>query len=283
MTLHGWRISAAGRPRPFAPAGEDLDTATLALPPGLYTTLRTFGGGRKALGLCAHLRRLYRPLPALSVRPQVPLERLPGLLDALTAPLRPREWRLRLVLHLEDGTLTVLAQPLVPPPEWVYREGVAVITVPLVRRRPELKRTAFIAESRAERQAVRAQGAYEGLLVRRGRIWEGLTSNFFYVTQAGVGTAGYGVLRGVTRRAVIFLVRRLGLPLTYAALPVAQLSALEEAFLTSSSRGVVPIVRVDGRPVGSGLPGPVTRRLQQAYAAYVARRARPLKGWRCGP
>ncbi len=281
MTLHGWHIPALGNLRPFHPAGEDLDTATLALPPGLYTTLRTFDGGRKALGLCAHLRRLYRPLPTLGVKPQVPLTALPGLLDTLTAPLRPQELRLRLVLHRNDGSLTVLAQPFTPPPAEVYRQGVAAVTVPLARRRPELKRTAFIAESRAERQAVRARGAYEGLLVRDGRVWEGLTSNFFYVRAGEVGTAGHGVLRGVTRRAVIHLIRREGLPLTYAPLPVAALPTLDEAFLTSSSRGVVPIVRVDGQPIGAGVPGPITRRLQAAYAAYVARRARLWSRWRC--
>ncbi len=281
MPLYAWHITPPDHPVPFSPQGETLDEVTLALPPGLYTTLRTFDGGSKALGLCAHLRRLYHPLPKWGITPQVPLTALPGLLDALTAPLRPQELRLRLVLHLNDGALTVLASPFTPPPEKVYRQGVSVVTVPLARRRPELKRTTFIAESRAQRRAVQSRGAYEGLLVRDGHIWEGLTSNFFYVRAGQVGTAGHGVLRGVTRRAVIHLVRQEGLPLTYAALPVDALPALDEAFLTSSSRGVVPIVCIDGHPVGTGEPGPITRRLQVAYTAFVARRARPFVRWRC--
>ena len=281
MPLYGWRIAPPDRPVPFQPQGDTLDEATLALPPGLYTTLRTFDHGRKALGLCAHLRRLYRPLPALGVTPQVPLDALPRVLDALLAPLRPQEMRVRLVLTLADGGLTVLATPFSPPPPEIYRHGVAVVTVPLARRRPELKRTAFIAESLAERRTVRQRGAYEGLLVHRGRITEGLTSNFFFVRDGVVHTARQGVLYGVTRRAVLHLVRRLGIPLRYARLPIEEIPSLEEAFLTSSSRGVVPIVRIDGQLVGSGEPGAITRRLETAYAAFVARRARPFARWRC--
>lgn len=281
MPLYGWRIAPPDRPVPFAPQGETLDEATLALPSGLYTTLRTFDQGRKALGLCAHLRRLYRPLPDLGVVPQVPLAALPRLLDELLRPLRPQEMRLRLVLSLADGALTVLATPFTPPPPALYAEGVAVVTVPFARRRPELKRTAFIRESQAQRRQVRQRGAYEGLLVRRGRITEGLTSNFFFVRGGVVGTARRGVLYGVTRRAVLHLVRQLGLPLQYATLPLEAIATLEEAFLTSSSRGVVPIVRIDGHPIGTGRPGPITQRLQAAYAAFVARRARPFARWRC--
>lgn len=281
MSLYAWRITPPDHPVSFSPPGETLDDATLALPPGLYTTLRTFDQGCKALGLCAHLRRLYRPLPDLGVTPQVPLAVLPRLLDGLLLPLRPREMRLRLVLSLADGSLTVLATPFTPPPPAIYAEGVEVVTVPLTRRQPELKRTAFIRESQAQRRQVRERGAYEGLLVRRGRLTEGLTSNFFFVRGGVVGTARRGVLYGVTRRAVLHLVRQLGFPLRYAALPLEEIATLDEAFLTSSSRGVVPIVRIDGQPVGTGEPGPVTRRLQTAYAAFVARRARPFARWRC--
>ncbi len=277
--LWAWRLTE-DQVVPWAPLPEELDEATLALPPGFYTTFRTYDGGRRVYGLCTHLRRLYRPAQRLGWRPVVPLAHCPERLARLLAPLRPREMRVRLVLH-EDGRLSVLVVPFVPPAPEVLAQGVRVVTVPLARRRPHLKRTAFILRSRAEREAVRAQGAYEGLLVRAGRVWEGLTSNFFYVRRGVVGTAQRGVLPGVTRRAVLYLVRRLGLPLVYEPLPLTRLDEVDEAFLTSSSRGVVPVVVVDGRPVGTGRPGPVTRQLQQAYVALVQRRALPLTAVHC--
>lgn len=279
MALWAWKLTGESAV-PLKGLPEGLDEATLALPSGLYTTFRTYDMGRRVYGLCTHLRRLYRPARRLGWQPVVSLAACPAWLERLLAPLRPQELRVRLVLH-EDGRLSVLAVPFLPPPPEVKAHGVAVVTLPLARIRPDLKRTAFIAESRAERVAVRARGAYEGLLTRGGVILEGLTSNFFYVREGTVGTARAGVLPGVTRRAVLYLVRRLGWRLTYRPLRLADLPEIEEAFLTSSSRGVVPIVAVDGHPVGAGVPGPVTRRLQTAYEALVQRRARRLARVRC--
>jgi branched-subunit amino acid aminotransferase/4-amino-4-deoxychorismate lyase len=119
----------------------------------------------------------------------------------------------------------------------------------------------------------RRKGAYEALMCDAvGRIAEGSSSNLFLVRQGRLATPALsvGLLEGITRRHVIALARGLGLAVDELGLWPADLQGADEAFLTSSVRGVMPVVRVDGRPIGAGAPGPVTRRIMAAYDAETA-------------
>ena len=109
-------------------------------------------------------------------------------------------------------------------------------------------------------------------MLHEGRILEGLTSNFFHVKNGRLGTAQHGVLKGVTRHEVLQVARIDGIEIFYEALPFAEIGKIGEAFLTSSSRGIVPIVEVDGIQIGSGAVGPLTKRLMQLYQADVEQR-----------
>jgi branched-chain amino acid aminotransferase len=106
---------------------------------------------------------------------------------------------------------------------------------------------------------------FEGLLVRKGRILEGLTSNFFYLTGGKLGTAAHGVLNGVTRRQVIKIARESHMEVLYRSLQLVDISAIDEAFLTSSSRGIVPIVTINEKHIGFGGVGQGTQRLLRLY------------------
>ncbi len=257
---------------PWPPAAHSLDDATRALPPGFYTTFRTFDGKRRVLGLRRHVRRLY---PQGNPPPRLTPRQLRAALRAALRAFPADEARVRLVAVPDDGVYALL-EPLHPPPAEVYRQGVATITVDLRRPRPHEKRTAFI-QARARVQAeLRARGAYEALLAPWARIREGLTSNFFWARQGVLYTAKWGVLPGVTRGVVLRVARALALPTRYRALPLREVPTIDEAFITSSSRGLVPVARIDAVTVGPGRPGPLTQRLMQAYAAYVQRAAEPL-------
>jgi branched-subunit amino acid aminotransferase/4-amino-4-deoxychorismate lyase len=124
------------------------------------------------------------------------------------------------------------------------------------------------------------RGAAEGLYVTAaGEVTEATTANVFAVERTALVTPPLrsGILPGVTRALVIRLARRAGLRVREERLTVARLRRAREIFLTASTIEVLPVVRLDGRAVGRGHPGPVTRRLQSAYAAQVAatlRRAR---------
>ena len=257
---------------PWPSSAASLDDATRSLPAGFYTTFRTYDHKRRVLGLRRHLRRLYAFLPGPPpLRPRQLRFGLHAALDAFPAD----EARVRLIMVPATGCYALL-EPLHLPPPAVYEQGVATITVDLRRPRPHEKRTEFVQARAALQAQLQALGAYEALLAPWGRIREGLTSNFFWVRDGTLYTAKWGVLPGVTRATVLRLARARAIPTRYRALPVAEVPTLAEAFITSSSRGIVPVVRIDAHTVGPARPGPLTRALMQDYAAYVARAAEPI-------
>jgi branched-chain amino acid aminotransferase len=254
------------RELPFTAAS--LDQASRQLPQGLYTTFRTYADGKKALGLQAHLERLYRPAAAQNIRPDVSEGELRRFL-AETCSAMQAESRVRLTLGVSDqtGAVFVTIQPFTPLDPETYRRGVKAVSAETARRSPRLKSTAFIQSSADLRQLVR-DDVFEVILCRGGKALEGMTSNF-YVIQAGkLVTSRNGILLGVTRRAVIRLARGEGLGIEYRSPALDE--RFDESFLTSSSRGIVPIVVIDGRPVGEGrVVGAWTKKLMTAYEDYV--------------
>ena len=101
-----------------------------------------------------------------------------------------------------------------------------------------------------------------------GNVVEGPGFNVFAVVRGTLVTPAEGVLEGVTRRTVIEMAQSLGIPLALRALPAAELRGADEAFLSTSGGGVLPVTRVDGRPVADGQVGPVTRRLVETYWSW---------------
>lgn len=101
-----------------------------------------------------------------------------------------------------------------------------------------------------------------------GNVVEGPGFNVFAVRAGRLVTPKEGVLEGITRRTVLEMAQSLGLPVELRALPAAELRAADEAFLSSSGGGVLPVTRVDGHPVGTGQVGPLTDRLRETYWAW---------------
>ena len=101
-----------------------------------------------------------------------------------------------------------------------------------------------------------------------GNVVEGPGFNVFAVQHGRLVTPERGVLEGITRRTVIEIAQSQGIPVELRALAAGELRTADEAFLSTSGGGVLPVTRVDGRPVGSGQPGPLTQRLRDAYWAW---------------
>ena len=249
----------------------DFDSITTALPSGLYTTFRTYAGRTKVVSLRAHLDRLYLPAKVQDVAPafrkQEDLrEILADMLKRFDAP----EARVRLILDMsqEPGIIYTLLQPMNPLPPEIYRDGVSVEISKASRKKPALKLTTFIGESAFDRTRV-GGGVFEILLTNKGRILEGITSNFFYILNGALCTAGRGVLIGVTRQTILALAKQNKIDICYKALPLNDLPLVEEAFITSSSRGVVPVVRVDGQLIEDGTVGEMTKKLMHLYEEEV--------------
>ncbi|MFZ5912030.1 MAG: aminotransferase class IV [Chloroflexota bacterium] len=256
----------------------NLDAITRQLPDGFYSTFRTYGEGRRVVGLSAHLARLYEPAADSGLRPACSDDELRQALDRLLGEYRPQETRVRIALDGQRGRVFLAIQPLVLLPPDVYNRGIRVAIIYNKKRSlPTLKSTTFITNSQKERVTLTQESAFEGLLTYHGRILEGMTSNFFYIQNRALGTAGRGVLRGVTRAEILRIARReLGLPIRYRALRVEEIPAIQEAFISSSSRGIVPVVQVDEARIGSGNVGQVTGSLMRAYERDVLLRAEAI-------
>jgi D-alanine transaminase len=120
----------------------------------------------------------------------------------------------------------------------------------------------------AKQQAVLA-GAHEAVFVRDDVVTEGASTNVFGMLRGELRTHPLtpAVLPGVTRDVVLDLAAALGVPVREEAMSLAELLAADELFITSTTNDVMPVVRVDGRVIGDGRPGAVTRRLADAYLA----------------
>jgi len=169
-------------------------------------------------------------------------------------------------------SIVVIVKRLVLPPDEAYEHGVSVAFVPVVRNHPGtvnpvIKSNNLLNNALAMQEAVK-RGAFEGVMRNyRGELAECTQSNLFIVRGGTALTppSDAGLLPGITREFVFEIGREIGIPVEEAVLQDADLVGADEAFLTSTTREIVPIGRVDGAPIGSGVPGPITRTLLQAF------------------
>jgi len=151
--------------------------------------------------------------------------------------------------------------------------GVAVISVPENRwARVDIKSVSLLPNVLAK-QAAREQGAREAWFVDpQGRVTEGSSSNAWIVTRDGkvvTREADHGILKGITRAVVIDTIAAHGLKLEERSFTIQEAQEAREAFITSASQIVLPVVKIDGRPVGNGAPGLVASALRRDFHRYA--------------
>lgn len=263
--IRTWKITKTKAEEIHFPDPASLDAITRQLSDGYYSTFRTYDACTRVIGLKAHIQRL----------PHADASSLRRRLIQLLEPYQRDEARVR-IMETKQGRFYISIEPLKRLPPEVYAKGVRVETVEIQRANPRVKSTAFIGASDEERKKIAKIGIFEALLVKNGRILEGMTSNFFYVVDGVLYTAQRDILLGVTRTMVIRAARGRGGEVRYSPLKLDQLPAVEEAFITSSSRGIVPVIQVDEVTVGQGRVGELTRRLSAAYEAYVTQKAEKI-------
>ena len=254
---------------------------------GLYDTWRTYDG--VPFATAAHLRRLAASAKWLGLPPPGDpgqwherarrLVARNGLKDAAVRLTMTRGATGDALLPTRPGrpTLLLTVRPLPQDLPTQQERGIACVLLPFPRDAAfpwgTLKLIGHVSAVVGRREALR-RGASEGLYVTRdGEVTEGTTSNLFVVDGGVLVTPPRtsGVLGGVTRDLVLRLARRLGVPVREEPLGAARVKRAAEVFVTASTVEVLPVVRLDGRRVGAGTPGPVTRRLQDAYRRQVRR------------
>ncbi|MET0483500.1 MAG: D-amino-acid transaminase [Aestuariivirgaceae bacterium] len=147
--------------------------------------------------------------------------------------------------------------------------GVKVVTVEDIRwQRRDIKSIALLGQVLSKQQAAE-QGAFEGWMVEDGMVTEGTSSTAYIVKDGVIVTRplSRAILPGIRRRVLLELGPRHGLAVDERPFSVAEALAADEAMLTSASNFVLPVVAIDGQPVGTGKPGPVARRLREIYIA----------------
>jgi branched-subunit amino acid aminotransferase/4-amino-4-deoxychorismate lyase len=239
---------------------------------GIYESMQVSNGVVFAMG--AHLQRLAHSAALLEMALPVEMPILQRWIAEVLAANEASECTLRLfVIGAEEhGETTVYIWPQAPirHPERCYTHGVSAITFPGQRFMPEAKSINTLVSYLAGRKA-QSEGAHEALLVHDAHLTEGANSNLFAVVNRAVVTPpSYQVLAGVTRDILIALARRRRLEVQEAGLSVAELGSWTECFITSTSRHVMPVTTVDGRPIGGGEVGPVTCQLMTLYEEYFA-------------
>jgi D-alanine transaminase len=164
----------------------------------------------------------------------------------------------------------VTAKTIVDAPS--AKAGIAVITVPDIRwERRDIKSVALLAQVLAK-QAAAAAGASEAWMVEDGHVTEGGSSTAFILTRDDVIVTrpnSNAILPGCTRKAVVKLAEERQLKVEERLFTVAEALAAKEAFITSASSFVQPVVSIDGKPVGDGKVGPVATRLREIYVDFA--------------
>jgi D-alanine transaminase len=160
------------------------------------------------------------------------------------------------------------------PGDALMEEGVKALSVPDIRwGRCDIKSVALLPNVLAKQQA-REAGAYEAWLVdEAGNVTEGGSTNAWIVTREGelvTRPTGHEILSGITRRSVLQLVREEGLNFVERPFSLEEAKRAREAFVTSATSYVTPVVQIDDAVVGNGKPGSVARKLYQAYRSYMA-------------
>lgn len=169
-------------------------------------------------------------------------------------------------------TVLVMAWQMSKPSQEAREHGVAVITQQDFRwLRCDIKSTSLLGNCML-RQAAADEGAIEAVLIRDGQVTEASTSNVFMVKDGRIATPPKDnlVLPGITYDLVLELARAKGLPIEVRPIAASELSTADELWLSSSTKEVLPVTRLDGKPVGTGKPGPIYARMYTIYQEYKA-------------
>jgi branched-chain amino acid aminotransferase len=261
----------------------------------VYETLRTYGG--RPFHLDRHLDRLRQSAERLAIAPPPADAEMEARLDDLLARAGNAESYIRIIVSRGVGdisyhfdrvvgpTVVMVVKPYEPLPERCYGEGIDVI-ISAVRRNhplaldPAIKSCNLLNNILAVREA-QARGALEPILLNQdGEVAEGAGSNVFLVTHGALRTPPLeaGILAGITRAVILELGRELGLRVREETLRVPDLMGADEVFLTSTLKEAAPVRAIDGTPVGSGRPGPVTLKVLHAFREYALRRGTRGRG-----
>jgi branched-chain amino acid aminotransferase len=281
--------SVNGNVVPAAEARVSVLDNGFAFGDSVYEVMRTYSG--QAFEPGRHFRRLRASAARLGFEIPGTDAELLGQVDALVSRAGAGEHYVRIVVtrgvgdcsydfsRLGAPTVVMIQKPLPAPPARHYDEGIRIAAVGVRRNHPRaldpaIKSSNLLNNILAVREA-QARGCDEPLLLNQeGYLAEGASTNVFVVIEGALLTPplSAGILAGITREVVLELASGLGMPCHQKPLHLDTLLGADEAFMTSTTREIVPVRQVDDALVGDGRPGPYTTRLMDAFHAYAPSR-----------
>lgn len=241
-----------------------------------FEALRTYD--RRPFHLAEHLERLYRSAEMIDLGIPRTREDVAGVVREIIERNTYRHAAVRMLVtggESEDGVmaigkpkLIVMISPLGERDLERFARGYFLITSRLQRETPEAKTSNYTSAVRALKEAAR-RGADDALFVNeQGHVQEATRSNFFLFRGDTLVTPRAEVLIGITRNVVLDLARG-RFPIEERPILLEELALADEAFVTSSSKEIVPVVRIDDQVIGSGKPGSRTTELEQRFIEMV--------------
>ena len=236
---------------------------------GVYTITNTYETS-KVLKLNAHLDRLENSARLAGIPLALDRARLRGTLREMIDEADFGSVRFRITVPKDNPDWLLLSlEPFHPPAPEVYTRGVRAVTLRGSTRANPVAKTTGWMHDRTSVEKTLPEGVYAGLLLSdTGDILEGTSSNFYAILNGELRSAGAGVLPGIAQQ-IVYEVAPDVLPVRLEAVNVSDVPRLEEAFITSSSRGIIPVISIDDIAIGSGAPGEKTQALRERYAAWV--------------
>jgi branched-chain amino acid aminotransferase len=241
---------------------------------GIYTVANTFNR-YDTLKLNAHFDRMEDSARRENIPLVLDRSRLRNALRQMIDEVNFGDVRFRITVSKEAPQDFIISiEPFHPPTVLLIEEGVRCITAPnSARVNAAAKTTEWMHKRQALANAMPA-GIYETFLLdSEGNILEGTGSNFYAILDGKLRTANEGVLKGISQQ-IIFEIAPAIIPLDLRPVHVSEIPQFSEAFLTSSSRGIIPVVEIDGIRIGK--VGEVTKKLIDAYRAWMKAHLEPL-------
>ena len=250
---------------------------------GVYETLRTYN--RVPFLYDRHITRLRASADRIHLDVPFTDAELAGWIDATVAKAgEMREAYIRILFTRGVGelnydpkstprpTTVIIVKPLEEPPARVFTDGINICLVDILRNHPHsvnplIKANNLLNNALAMQEAYR-RGGEEGLMCNyQGELSECSQANFFMVRDGAVLTprSEAGLLEGITRAFLFEVGKDAGIDVREATLFPKDLETADEAFITSTTRELSPVTRIDGRPVGTGTVGPITKRMLEGY------------------
>lgn len=253
---------------------------------GIFEGMRSYGG--RVFRLFAHLERLWESARAIAL--EIPMTQA-DLAEEVIKTLKANDLQdayIRLVVTRGSGALgldpyktsnpqvIIITDKIALYPEEFYTQGLDLVTASTIRNHPaalspRIKSLNYLNNILAKIEGLRA-GCVEALMLNhKGEVAECTGDNIFIVKKGKLMTPPIdaGILEGITRAAVIDLAGMLDIPCSETAMTRHDVLVADECFLTGSAAEVIPVIRLDGRTIGEGKPGPITEKLRDAFHRMV--------------